>query len=95
MGEALLEVEVAGEEQAERGADGEADVPAAASSQEPQAGARGQAGAAPTLASPAVRRVAREHGLDLALVHGSGPDGRILKGACCRPTLFTVAGQPG
>ena len=93
MGEALLEVEVAGEEQAERAA-GEADAPAAASGQEPQAPTRGQAGAAPTLASPAVRRVAREHGVDLALVHGSGPDGRILKGACCRPTLLTGAGRP-
>ncbi|CAL8463419.1 g2953 [Coccomyxa elongata] len=33
-----------------------------------------------TLASPAVRRVAREHGIDLASVRGSGPDGRISKG---------------
>ncbi len=31
------------------------------------------------LASPAVRRMARELGIDLERVHGSGPDGRILK----------------
>ncbi|BDA48716.1 Lipoamide acyltransferase component of branched-chain alpha-keto acid dehydrogenase complex [Coccomyxa sp. Obi] len=33
-----------------------------------------------TLASPAVRRVAREHGINLTSVRGSGPDGRISKG---------------
>ena len=48
-----------------------------------QAAKRGQAGAVPTLASPAVRRVAREHGLDLALMQGTGPDGRILRGTRC------------
>ncbi|MFY0663265.1 MAG: 2-oxo acid dehydrogenase subunit E2 [Natronospirillum sp.] len=32
-----------------------------------------------TLASPAVRRIAREHNLDLAQVQGSGKDGRVLK----------------
>lgn len=30
-------------------------------------------------ASPLVRRMAREAGIDLALVHGSGPDGRVLQ----------------
>lgn len=30
-------------------------------------------------ASPLVRRMAREHGIDLASIEGSGPDGRILK----------------
>ncbi|KAJ3290889.1 hypothetical protein HK104_006472 [Borealophlyctis nickersoniae] len=33
-----------------------------------------------TLATPAVRRVARENGVNLNLVKGSGPGGRILKG---------------
>lgn len=31
------------------------------------------------LASPAAKRLAREHGIDLALVKGSGPDGRIVE----------------
>jgi pyruvate dehydrogenase E2 component (dihydrolipoamide acetyltransferase) len=31
-----------------------------------------------TLASPAARRIARESGLDLSSVHGSGPEGAIL-----------------
>ena len=31
-------------------------------------------------AAPAVRRVAREHNVDLKLVRGSGPQGRVLKG---------------
>lgn len=33
-----------------------------------------------TLLSPAVRRLVLEHGLDLAVVGGSGPRGRVLKG---------------
>ena len=39
------------------------------------------AGAAPdrVQASPAVRRLAHEHGIDLAHVHGTGPGGRIEK----------------
>lgn len=32
------------------------------------------------LASPAVRSIAREHGIDLETVPGSGKDGRISKG---------------
>lgn len=32
------------------------------------------------LASPAVRRIAREHNVDISLVQGSGKDGRVLKG---------------
>jgi pyruvate dehydrogenase E2 component (dihydrolipoamide acetyltransferase) len=31
----------------------------------------------PVLASPVARQIAREHGIDLASVHGSGPGGRI------------------
>ena len=38
-----------------------------------------ESGAAPSHASPGVRRFARELGVDLALVKGSGPKGRILK----------------
>ncbi|MFG1489158.1 dihydrolipoyllysine-residue acetyltransferase, partial [Oceanospirillum sp. HFRX-1_2] len=32
------------------------------------------------LASPAVRRIAREHNVDISRVQGSGKDGRVLKG---------------
>ena len=32
------------------------------------------------LAAPAVRRMAKEYGLDLASIAGSGPDGRVTKG---------------
>ncbi len=31
------------------------------------------------LATPVTRRMAREHGLDLAAISGSGPQGRVLK----------------
>jgi pyruvate dehydrogenase E2 component (dihydrolipoamide acetyltransferase) len=32
-----------------------------------------------TLASPAAKRLAREHGVDLSLVKGSGPEGRVVE----------------
>lgn len=34
---------------------------------------------APAVISPLVRRLAREHGVDLSTVHGSGPDGMVLR----------------
>lgn len=37
-------------------------------------------GQRPILASPAVRALAREHGVALKAIAGSGPDGRVLKG---------------
>jgi len=43
----------------------------------PSAGERGKAGK--VHASPSVRRVAREFGVDLSLVKGSGPKNRVLK----------------
>ena len=39
----------------------------------------GQEGADHEKASPMVRRMAREMGIDLSQVHGSGPEGRILQ----------------
>ena len=36
-----------------------------------------QAPAGKVLATPAARQLAREHGIDLATITGSGPDGRI------------------
>ncbi len=44
----------------------------------------GSAGAAP-LASPYVRRLAAERGIDLATVRGSGPGGRITEGDLASP----------
>jgi pyruvate dehydrogenase E2 component (dihydrolipoamide acetyltransferase) len=41
--------------------------------------ARPEAPAEPGRASPLVRRLARERGIDLARVSGSGPDGRVLQ----------------
>lgn len=50
------------------------------------------------LASPVTRRVAREHGVDLASVQGSGPSGRVLKDDVLRlisgPAPALAGGQP-
>ena len=45
----------------------------------PTCAPRATGGAGKALASPAVRRIAREHALDIAKVPGSGRDGRVLK----------------
>lgn len=45
---------------------------------EPQA-INGGASQNKALAAPAVRRLSREHGVDLSLVNGSGKDGRVMK----------------
>lgn len=49
-------------------------------------------------ASPVARRVARERGVDLAALHGSGPGGRIVKadveGATAAPPAALPAGAP-
>jgi pyruvate dehydrogenase E2 component (dihydrolipoyllysine-residue acetyltransferase) len=64
---------------AQAGAQSPAVAPAQAGAQSP-AVAPAQAGAqSPAHASPGVRRFARELGVDLALVKGGGPKGRILK----------------
>jgi pimeloyl-ACP methyl ester carboxylesterase len=57
-------------------------APAAHASRRPDAGPKDEAraGAAPGLrATPAARRAARERGLSLSAVRGSGPNGRIQK----------------
>jgi pyruvate dehydrogenase E2 component (dihydrolipoamide acetyltransferase) len=45
----------------------------------PAAGRNGRSGTRAHLHSPVVRRLAREHNIDLAAVHGSGPGGRITR----------------
>lgn len=50
------------------------------------------------LASPATRRRAREAGIDLASIAGSGPGGRVLKGDVASklaPTAFTAPAASG
>lgn len=89
-GSALLDIEVEGEAEvagapASDGAEAAAPSPAAATT--PAAGAEPAApGSTPklgadgkVLATPAVRRIARENGVDLATVPATGKDGRVLK----------------
>ncbi|MEV5509189.1 2-oxo acid dehydrogenase subunit E2 [Streptomyces orinoci] len=54
------------------------------------------AGAAPAVISPLVRRLARERGIDLAGVRGSGPEGLILRAdveAAARPVKPVAEGE--
>ena len=69
----------------EQGADGRTGAPA-------EAGAA-QAGAAPTRprASPLARRMARERGVDLGTLRGSGPGGRIVKADVLSAPLVQAA----
>jgi pyruvate dehydrogenase E2 component (dihydrolipoamide acetyltransferase) len=79
VGAVLAVFEPAGERAA--GGDGRA-APAAAGTTgtaEAAAGADPAAAGRRPLASPAVRRLARERGIDLAAVAGSGPEGRIVR----------------
>jgi pyruvate dehydrogenase E2 component (dihydrolipoamide acetyltransferase) len=45
----------------------------------PVTGPRAVEATAKVLATPVTRRMAREHGLDLAAISGTGPQGRVLK----------------
>ncbi len=56
-----------------------ASAPAAAAAPAPDAGAAGGAPSGAGRASPAVKRLAASHGLDLATIRGSGVGGRILR----------------
>ncbi len=62
----------------------------AASSSAPSTHATGLASSHKPTAAPAVRRLAREKGVDLAQVHGTGPNGRII-----REDLDRAGGAPG
>jgi pyruvate dehydrogenase E2 component (dihydrolipoamide acetyltransferase) len=46
------------------------------------------------LASPVTRRIAREHGVDLGAIHGSGPGGRVLKDDVMRLVAGGAAQEP-
>ncbi|NVJ04223.1 2-oxo acid dehydrogenase subunit E2 [Myxococcus sp. AM001] len=76
----LVTLEVEGDAPAQAG--GHAEASAAPVAAAPAAG--GQGGGAPAstskvLATPVTRRMAREHGLDLAAISGTGPQGRVTK----------------
>jgi len=69
------------------GAAEEAEQPAAETEGDGEGGAQAQAEPAPAAegnggrpkASPVARRIAREHGIDLSTLEGTGPGGRIVK----------------
>ncbi|HUM12523.1 MAG TPA: dihydrolipoamide acetyltransferase family protein [Myxococcaceae bacterium] len=73
----LLTLEVAGGAPAAAAASAPASSAPAASGPAPAAARAVEA--AKVLATPVTRRMAREHGLDLAAISGTGPQGRVLK----------------
>jgi len=73
----LLTMEVSGAAPASASAPAHTAAPAAASAAAPSA--RVVESTAKVLATPVTRRMAREHGLDLAAISGTGPKGRVLK----------------
>jgi 2-oxoisovalerate dehydrogenase E2 component (dihydrolipoyl transacylase) len=94
VGSPLIVFEV-GEEAVADGGAGQPAAPTAAAASAPAAAPTQSAAAAPpvrqgrVMASPANRRRAREAGIDLTTVAGSGPGGRIL-----RDDLATAVQQP-
>jgi pyruvate dehydrogenase E2 component (dihydrolipoamide acetyltransferase) len=67
----------AGEEQPRAESDGDGDGGDATAEAEPAPSAEGNGGR--PKASPVARRIAREHGIDLSTLEGTGPGGRIVK----------------
>ena len=61
----------------------------------PPAEPRGESRATPLKASPLARRIARERGVDLATVRGTGPDGRILAEDVEKAPAGAPSGAPG
>lgn len=76
----LVVLEIAGDAGAAEAAPAAAAAaaPAAAPAMAAAAGANGEAGKR-VLATPVTRRIAREHGVDLSTVAGTGPQGRVTK----------------
>ena len=68
--------------------------PAAAAPVEVEPAAWAPAKGRPLKASPLARRIARERGVDLALLTGTGPDGRILAEDVERAPAATTADAP-
>jgi pyruvate dehydrogenase E2 component (dihydrolipoamide acetyltransferase) len=72
--------------------------PAAAPAATPAPAAPAAADGARVFASPLARRIAKDKGLDLAGIKGSGPHGRIVKadveGATARPAAAPAAAAP-
>lgn len=93
VGDIILTIEVAGDVPASHGAGGasESSAPAAASAPTPAAQSSAPASAptseatpaksaaADVLATPGVRRYAREQGVDITAVHGTGNNGKVTK----------------
>lgn len=75
----LLTLEVDGAEMALPVKAEAAQAASAAPQQRPEAQARPSVSATKVLATPVTRRMAREHGIDLAEISGTGPQGRVTK----------------
>ncbi|WBL20495.1 dihydrolipoamide acetyltransferase family protein [Citricoccus sp. NR2] len=65
-----------------------------ASASVPAAPSAAPAGRAPRVISPLVRGLARRHGIDLATLQGSGPDGLILRADVEAAVAGTAASEP-
>lgn len=88
----LVTLETAGEVPAAASASSGAPAPAAAPRPAPRAAAAGAE--AKVLATPLTRRMAREHGLDLAEIAGSGAQGRVTKADVMAALGGGVNGRP-
>lgn len=91
----LVDLDVAGGAPATAAKGAHAPAPAAAPAKAPAAPVAAAAAAAASnekvLATPVTRRMAREHGIDLGAVNGSGPQGRVLKSDV---EAFLASGSP-
>jgi pyruvate dehydrogenase E2 component (dihydrolipoamide acetyltransferase) len=74
----LVTLDIEGAAPAQAGGHGAHAAPAAAAAA-PAPVAAAAAPASKVLATPLTRRMAREHGLDLSSISGSGPQGRVMK----------------
>jgi pyruvate dehydrogenase E2 component (dihydrolipoamide acetyltransferase) len=77
IGEAGEEVAAEPEPEAATAVEPQPEEPETAPAPEPAAAPRSENGGR-VKASPLARRIARERGIDLATLHGTGPDGRIV-----------------
>jgi pyruvate dehydrogenase E2 component (dihydrolipoamide acetyltransferase) len=79
----LVSLDIEGAAPAQAAGHGAPAAPAAsapvAASAAPAEAAKGAGSASKVLATPLTRRMAREHGLDLSSISGSGPQGRVMK----------------